>query len=490
MQGPGWAALPVRPEYSLLLAVVVFVEVAAHLAGLTFDVSTLPASWQFLDPYLLARDLLRSLWYLHSQPPAFNLFLGLVLKLTERHAPVVFHAAFLGIGWALCVGVLRLAEMLGATRPAATAAAVFLAVSPAFVLYEHWLFYTLPEAALLVWTAVGASSLARTGTRGSALAFSGTAALLCLTRSLYHLAFLGAVLGAVMFVAPRTGRVLRRAGMVPVIVVLAVYAKNLLLFGTFAGSSWMGMNFAKMTIGYLNMRERAPMVQSGVLSPISLIEPFSSVDRYPLGTIAPWGPPDVPATVSILKTNGSPNMNYGGLIGLSKLYQVEAWKVLRIQPSAYLFALHKAWWIYWWSPTVNKYLDPNRQRIGEWNRWWNRYVLGVVPPVLASWTVIAASLAAVLEGLRIILGGRSSLQARAAALVAILSIVYVAVIGNLLEVDENNRFRFATDPLTLALLAVLLSEIAPRKLLPSLLHRRQGNWADAPARRASRGRER
>lgn len=442
---------------SMLLAVFVLVEVASHVAGMTFDVSTLPGTWQFLDQSLLAHDLLRSLWYLHSQPPAFNLFLGIVLKVAGSHAPIVFHAAFLAMGWALCAGVLRLTEMIGATRRVATAAAVVIAVSPSFVLYEHWLFYTLPEAALLVWMAVGAGSLARATTPTHALSFSATVALLCLTRSVYHVAFAFAVLSAVVRAAPQAWRVLRCWSVVPAIAVLAVYVKNFLLFGTFATSSWMGMNVAKMTVGYLNIRDRVPLVEKGVLSSVSLIEPFSPVVDYPPSAVAPIGPSEVPAVASILKTNGLPNMNYGGLIGLSRIYQRDAGQVLRHAPTAYMYAVRDALWIYSWSATENDRLDPNRQRIVGWTRWWDRFVLQVSPGSSVAWTMVVANIAAIVGGLWFVLRSAAPVDARVGALVAMLSIIYVALAGNLLETGENNRFRFATDPLTIALLAALIS---------------------------------
>jgi hypothetical protein len=44
------------------------------------------------------------------------------------------------------------------------------------------------------------------------------------------------------------------------------------------------------------------------------------------------------------------------------------------------------------------------------------------------------------------------------------NIAYVALVGNLLELGENNRFRFETDPLSLCLLGLLLE----RSLIPRL----------------------
>ena len=57
---------------------------AAHLIyyalGVRFDNTSLAWYWQYLDPELLKSRLLESVFYMHSQPPLFNLFLGAVLK--------------------------------------------------------------------------------------------------------------------------------------------------------------------------------------------------------------------------------------------------------------------------------------------------------------------------------------------------------------------------------------------------------------------------
>ena len=58
--------------------------------GVRFSAAPLDYYIQFLDPELLRHDLLRSLFYMRDQPPGFNGFLGLVLKLF----PVDFAAAY------------------------------------------------------------------------------------------------------------------------------------------------------------------------------------------------------------------------------------------------------------------------------------------------------------------------------------------------------------------------------------------------------------
>ncbi len=71
-----------------VVAVFLLSRVGYYVAGVRFDASSLPWFWQYIDPVLLKTDLGQSLWYLHSQPPAFNLFLGIVLNLFPGSAPL------------------------------------------------------------------------------------------------------------------------------------------------------------------------------------------------------------------------------------------------------------------------------------------------------------------------------------------------------------------------------------------------------------------
>ena len=73
------------PVLIILLIAIVF-RLAFVLKGGSFISTPLSFAYQYLDPVLLKSDLLRSLLYLHSQPPLFNLFLGTVLKVSPLPA--------------------------------------------------------------------------------------------------------------------------------------------------------------------------------------------------------------------------------------------------------------------------------------------------------------------------------------------------------------------------------------------------------------------
>src|SRR4051794_34733179 len=86
----------------------------AYARGVRFDVTPLTQSWQFLDPLALKDNLAQSLFYLHAQPPPFNLFLGLGLKL--GHPAAFFWGTFLCLGLALHLGLYGMCRRLGVPR--------------------------------------------------------------------------------------------------------------------------------------------------------------------------------------------------------------------------------------------------------------------------------------------------------------------------------------------------------------------------------------
>ncbi len=55
-------------------------------------------AWQALDTDLLRNDLLTSLFYLHTQPPLFNLFAGMIIKVFSDYAAQSVCLVFLGRG--------------------------------------------------------------------------------------------------------------------------------------------------------------------------------------------------------------------------------------------------------------------------------------------------------------------------------------------------------------------------------------------------------
>ncbi len=446
------------------------------LLGVRYDAQPLSSYWQYLDPELLRHALLQSLYYLHSQPPLFNLFLGLVLKLFPGHTGPAFQVAFLVCGLAIASAMFWLMLRLGARPALCAVVAMLFAVGPNCVLYENWLFYTYPEMALLLLAALALSIyLQSRSIPAGALCFLCCAAL-CLLHSLFHPAWMGLAVAVVLLArgVPRRRTVL--LAVLPLLLVAALYAKNGLLFGRFAGGSWLGMNLSRITTMMLSPARRAELVAQGRLSPLALIPPFS-----PLVDYAPYVPPapetGIPVLDQQVRSTGAPNYNNLLYLRISDLYLQDALAVVRGQPQAYLMGLVRSWYYYLLPPSDYFAFDSNdnRARLGAILSVYNTVVYGQLYPrvghlaegqslarmarsiclnlVLAQGAILAYG---VVRGLRALRAGVGLTARQAVLLFMGMSLAYMAVAGNLLELSENNRFRYTVEPLLFVLVGVLV----------------------------------
>ena len=54
---------------------------------------------QLPDLLFLKEKLAETLYYMHGQPPLYNLYCGLLLKFFSNHLTLVVHSHFLFLGW-------------------------------------------------------------------------------------------------------------------------------------------------------------------------------------------------------------------------------------------------------------------------------------------------------------------------------------------------------------------------------------------------------
>ena len=236
-----------RADYAIVVGLFVLSHALYRMLGVQFDSGTLLPYMQFIDPPLLRERLLESLWYYHAHPPLLNLFTGVGLKLFGDHAGVYFAVSFHALGLALALAVYVLTLRLTCSRAAAIVANGLLVFSPAFVLYENWLMYTLPSAALLTISALLLHQYLATRRLRWAVAFFSTLAILLLTRSMFHLAWMVLVVVLLTILLRQHWRQVLLAAAAPLLLVLFWYAKNYYYFGTFGASTAMGLGLSNIT---------------------------------------------------------------------------------------------------------------------------------------------------------------------------------------------------------------------------------------------------
>jgi hypothetical protein len=366
---------------------------------------------------------------------------------------------------------------LGARPWIATAAALLFSLSPTAILYENWLFYTYPTAMVLVLAAIAAHRFARTRAPvDGTIAFLLMAAALY-TRGIFHIVWLGAIVVLFVWVLGDRRRVIVAA--LPALILSGgLYLKNLAEFGVPGTSSWVGMNLSKLTTWTLAAGERQRAVDAGATSELALILPFQPLKAYPdrFHTIEV---PPIPALSQTTKSSGRPNLNHLAYVDISKQYLGDSLALMRRHPGNYLRSVGRACLIFLRSPSEYPFLRRNRRHVVEWDRLYSATVYGALPttypkrlPRLRSpldtrrslgrvgWIWAALLIAGVVFAFRA--AGRARLRDPALAatmLFAALTVVWVALVGNLVEIGENNRFRVLIEPLVFALVAAGASRL-------------------------------
>jgi len=140
--------------FSSLVALFIVSRVLLAATMGKLDTNPLLYYWQYADPKLLREDLLRTVFYLHSQPPLYNLFLGLGLKLFPKTTRLPFAACQYLTSLVFALALVRLMRRLDVPKTLAFLLTAGFILSPPYLSYEHWLFYDFYTAASLCGTAL------------------------------------------------------------------------------------------------------------------------------------------------------------------------------------------------------------------------------------------------------------------------------------------------------------------------------------------------
>ena len=448
-------------------------HVALYAVGVRYDLVPLGMFAHYADPELLRTRLLESCLYLHVQPPLYNLFVGVVLKLFPGWEALAFQAVFLISGFALYVLLIVLQTRLGVSRAVALVTSTLLACSPSFILFEHLLVYTLHCALLLVMAALLLHEFLTTKRPWVGWAFFAALFLLGGIRSMYHLVYYAAIAVGVMVWAGPPRRRLVWMALVPGLLLCSFYVKSYVLFGQFTTMSFMGKGLWIKTVGNLSWPQRDQLAKEGKISGVSLVERFWAIDYYPEAIREIEGFEGIPVLRQKDKSTGEVNYNHLSQLAVSKLYMDDALYVLRHYPRTYLCST--AW-------AALTFLSPMPQQVPGlkwWQALYDRVVYGkinvrmarFIPQLGASKHVPYVFL---MTGYPLLLcyglwlglrGGKAGAftdAQRGVLLFMGLTILYVAALSILLEMAETNRYRFETEPFYVAFLGIFLQRVVVR----------------------------
>jgi hypothetical protein len=455
-------------------------------AGVRFDARTLDSFYQIIDPVLMKTRLLESLFYLHTQPPGFNLILGVVVKLFPGSYTPVFHAMYLLCGLSLCFTLYRLMRILG-VRPAVatTLTSVFLA-SPGVVLFENFLMYAYPLMALLCASAVAFHRLLTRPAWASATLFFASLTVLAYLRALFHLAWFVLLAVFAGWILKGRRRMIAAAAVVPFLLALGLFVKNAVVFGSFTSSTWMGFNADTITLHNLTPEEHERLIASGLLSEVGRISGGEALSEFK-GFITLPPPTGIPILDQIYDSTGRRNYNHPGYLLLHPYYLHDAKAIILHYPRAYLRSLEAAWFAYFLPSGDFPFFDLNHPRIAGFDRFFNVVFFGqwkyapnrkdlrhlaaegstaqlplytgtylmIGLPVLFCWGLWRLWVEVHKSGWRT--------PSTAVLGFVLFHIAYITAIVNFLSSFENNRYRLPLDPFFVALLGMAIEAVLTKR---------------------------
>lgn len=484
-----WRAIDIGRAVIVVVAAAVVIELLRVHGGVAG--TELASSWQLLDLEILSSDPLRGIWYLHTQPPLHNVVIGLVAWSPMPLAGTMF---VLYAGCLLLTAFALQDLLVRWTVPVsvATGVACLAIADPGLLSTIRIASYEVPLAAMLVglvWVldryleAPSARLLA-------AIVALGTA--LVLTRALFHPLWLAVVLAIMLLARRPSRRQVLLAIAVPTVLAGGIALKNWMLVDSASLSSWTGFNLQRGVLGPMPDDTVQAAIADGAVTDLAAMQPWLELTEY-----APWldgcrpahGHPavaDPTKTVGALEVS---NFNHECYVGLYDESQDNALTMIRREPGQYLADRVLALGISHayvplghdtaamsilgeplpttsWMDRLFELLVP-RTTVDVDASGWNVPLYGDTVRFELAWPVVAATL---LVAARAAVAAVRAWRHRHGPparreivwLVVGVTICFVVVGGDLIELGENARFRSMLDPLLLGFGAIAATSAVRR----------------------------
>jgi hypothetical protein len=471
----------IRQAYWAPLAITgIFISsrIAFLLAGVHFDMTGLTGQFdviQLLDLSQLHHNLVQSIWYLHSQPPFYNLLSGLLLQLPGGmiRPVLVLTSAALGLGLALSGYYLCLE--LHIPSAISLVLTVLVVLDPANVLYGNWYFYSFPTAVVMTFCALCLARFVRTRSLVWGFWFFGSLMTIVLLNSTFQWFWLVAASVPVLVVLRHRWKAVLAVAAVPLLLVSVWYVKNGVIFQSYATSSWFGMNLSKTTTNWATPGQLRRLEAKKKTLPTGgdSFLPLSAYGRE----LTSHGGTGVTVLDERVKSDGQPNFNNINYITISNRFLHDDIAFIEAYPDRYLHIVGRGALLFFVPSEQYVYLGTNSDHIAAYVnafdllvKWQPRnsnlilYPYGgafVTPGQVSIGAVITFAIATLVTPFVVWRRRRDASFALVLAFIWV-SIVYIFGATTLVDLGENQRFRYDLGPLPLVAAVAVVAALVTR----------------------------
>ena len=397
----------------------------------------------------------RALWYLHAQPPLYNLLCGILFKLFFPHhlafqqwLNIVLGALAAAMTYTICKEIFR-------NKPFAFATALFLALNPSLFLFEANALYDFLCLFLITLSGYCLVRYGKEQTTGALIGFCAGINSLILVRSLYHIVILVPLAVLILYASVRNAGkamvIFLLMGMVP----FAWYAKNAVMFGFFGGSSWFGYNLFDQvsyntTVEQLELAKCDAFVRHGVFPDMSISALYGFTRT---------------SAVPSLRNNDFHNIN---VVAISHAYLINSLRLIRTFPGKYVKNMVHSYFIF--NQPSTRFFDvadlaakvPGPVAAWEWLEGkidfpWCSRVTNFVIFLPLSLVLICLLLIHEKQQRRKL--WREVLHGNVLLLYLAIMVSYTVIVSSMFELGENNRFKFPVEQCIWILMLYSVGEV-------------------------------
>lgn len=444
--------------------------------------------WQTIPVDLLLNRLWESIWYLHAQPPLYNLYGAFFFNLFSDDPLSAMQYGNIFFGSLIPALFFLTLNLMTGRRWLSFLVGLYLALDAGLFLFEAYMLYDLLTAFLVAVSVCLFAYYEKTHQPRYAYLFILALNILVLLRSAYHILILPIAIILIYFAsgvrAPKylyfpsndarpkethylasTKDRLRFVGIVILLCLFSIgwYEKNAIMYGFFGASSWQGFSMWEIQSTSFSEESLHELAEEGVVDPIVAELPgYSLPSQYQV-----YGFDEV-SNIPLLNRDDFHNIN---VIKIARVYQQSAISLLFEHPKAYLNAVKQAYLIYN-SPTAQfRHHILNIQKIQRHADLTAKIFQGQILEDILH--IRFGSFYSILIPFSLLLFGYSvvytSLQFKRNIFTTLIStptelwmlflITYTTLIGVFLEIGENNRERFYIEQLVIVFVIVVLGRL-------------------------------
>lgn len=399
-----------------------------------------------LDIEWIQYSFFQSMLYNHSQPPIFNLFFGISEMIFNKYSPQFYSLFFQILSISTALLGYKILRLINVNKKLSIIIILFYLFTPATFLYEKFFFYTQIIIFFLVLGGYNLLLYSQRNTKLSLITYFLSIAFVSLTASFFHLSWT-LVMFAIPIIFFKNRRLtIIKFTLIPLLLVLSLYIKNYILFEQFSVSSWAGINFARITLKNLDQDFKEKLVSENKISKASLFNGFPNERVFPnLEALYDVKKTGIRVLDEKYKSNGKLNYNNRIFILLSNDLIKDDFFVVKNFPEVYLMGIKEAFLLYFHSPTKYPWIEFNTNKIFIYNKFFDSFIYGAGRYTKTGIITIFLYPIILIISFFILVKVSKSSFSKLFITYALINILYVMLIGNLLELGENNRFRLYTE---------------------------------------------